>query len=164
MTETAPLDRPPPRRWTWWQVVLIVSLALNVLVGAAAVTRYFSHPRHERMTGVGYLHLIPKKFFADVGRPRREELLDHLKEHRDGFRDGRQKLKAVAENLAAALEAAPYDEARVRATLEEFSANGVGQIGLSAKAAQDFITRLTPEERVLLAQHIRERAKGGRRK
>ena len=116
------------------------------------------------MTGVSYLHLVPRKFFADIGRSRREELLAHVKEHRDRFREGHQKSKAVAEKLADALDAEPYDEARLRAVLDEFTANGVEQIGLGAKAAQDFIARLTPEERILLAKRIRERAKGGKRK
>ena len=164
MTDVVPVEPPAGRRWTWWQVLLVISLALNLLVGAAAATRFFHHPRPERLVGTSYLHLIPKKFFADLGQARREELLAHVKEHRDRFREGHQKSRAVAENLADALDAAPYDEARVRAVLDEFTGNGTNQIGIGAKAALDFVSRLTPEERILLAQRIRERAKGGKRK
>ncbi len=160
MTETAPVEQPTGRRWTWWQVLLIVSLALNIFVGAAAAARFFYHHPSERMTSVSYLHLVPRKFFADVGRARRDELLAHVKQYRERFREGHQKSRQVAENLADALDASPYDEARVRVALAEFTANGVDQIGTGAKAAQDFIARLSPEERVLLAQRIRERAKG----
>jgi len=164
MTDTTPVGQPVGRRWTWWQVLLVISLALNLFVAAAAATRFFYHPRSERMTGMSYLHLVPRKFFADLDRPRREELVAHVKEYRDRFREGREKSKAMAESLADALDAEPYDEARLRAALDQFSANGVDQIGLGAKAVQDFISRLTPEERVLLAKRIRERAKGGKRK
>jgi len=164
MTETPPADQPTGRRWTWWQVLLIVSLALNLLIGAAAATRFFYHPRHERMTGMSYLHLVPRKFFADLGSPRREELLGHIKEQRERFREGRRKSRQAAESLADALDAAPYDEARVRAALDQFTGNGVDQIGIGAKAALDLIARLSPEERIMLAKRIRERAKGGKRK
>ena len=161
MTETAPPNPPASRRWTWWHVLLIVSLALNLLVGAAAATRFFIHPPSERMVGMSYLQLVPRKFFADLDRPRREELLGHVRDYRDRFRDGQQKSRVVAESLADALDAAPYDEARVRAVLDQFTGNGVDQIGLGAKAALDFIASLSPDERILLAQRIRERAKGG---
>lgn len=164
MTEIAPANPPASRRWTWWHVLLIVSLALNLLVAAAAATRFFIHPPSERMVGMSYLQLVPRKFFADLDRPRREELLAQVRGYRDRFREGQQKSKAVAESLADALDAAPYDEARVGAVLDQFTGNGVDQIGLGAKAALDFIARLSPEERVLLAQRIRERAKGGKRK
>ncbi len=164
MTGAAPVEQPAGRRWSWWQVLLVVSLALNLLVAAAAATRFFYHPRSERMIGMSYLHLVPRKFFADLERPRREELVAHVKEHRDRFREGQRKSKAMAESLADALDAEPYDEARLRAALDQFSANGVDQIGLGARAAQDFIQHLTPEERILLAKRIRERATGGKRK
>ncbi len=164
MTELAPAEQPTGRRWTWWHAVLIASLALNVVVGAAAATRFFYHPHPERMVGMSYLHLVPRKFFADLDKPRREELVAHVRGYRDRFREGQQKSRAVAESLADALDAAPYDEARVRAVLDQFTGNGVDQIGIGTKAALDFITRLTPEERIQLAQRIRERAKGGKRK
>lgn len=164
MTETAPAEQPTGRRWTWWQALLVVSLALNLLVAAAAATRFFYHPRSERMIGMSYLHLVPRKFFGDLDRSRREELVAHVKEYRDRFREGREKSKAMAESLAGALDAEPYDEARLRAALDQFSANGVDQIGLGATAAREFISRLTPEERILLAKRIRERAEGGRKK
>lgn len=152
------------RRWSWWQVVLTVSLALNLLVGAAAATRFFVHPPSERMVGMSYLQLVPRKFLAGLDRARREELLGHIRGYRDSFREGQKKSRQVAESLADALDAAPYDEARVRAVLGEFTGNGVDQIGIGARAALDFIARLNPDERILLAQRIRERAKGGKRK
>jgi len=37
-------------------------------------------------------------------------------------------------------------------------------LGLGAEAALAFMQALTPEERQLLARHIRERAESGRRK
>ncbi|MBC8037604.1 MAG: periplasmic heavy metal sensor [Rhizobiales bacterium] len=152
------------RRWSWLHVLLIVSLGLNLLVAAAAATRFVYHPHPGRMAGMSYLHLIPRKFLADIDKPRREELLGYVKDHRDRFREGRQKSRAVAETLADALDATPYDEVRVRAVLDEFAGNGVDQIGLGTQAARDFISRLNPDERMKLAQRIRERAKGGKRK
>jgi uncharacterized membrane protein len=162
MSETGP-DTEAVRRWSWWQILLIVSLALNLLIGAAAATRFFTHSHPERMTGMSYLQLVPRKFLSELPHARREELLGQLRDDRDRFKDGQQKSRKVAESLADALDASPYDEARVRSVLDEFTGNGVDQINLGAKAALDFISRLSTEERILLAQRIRERAKGGRK-
>lgn len=162
MTETSN-GSPAVRRWNWWHVLLIVSLALNLLIGAAAATRHFIRPPTERMASTSYLQLVPRKFFAGLDRARREELLGQLREFRDRFREGQQKSRQVAGDLADALDAAPYEEARVRAVLNQFNANGAAQIALGGTAAMEFIRGLTPEERTRLAQRIRERAKGGRK-
>jgi uncharacterized membrane protein len=156
---TASAERRP-----WWNALLIASLALNLLFGGAVVTRFFMHGPVERMAGTSYLQLVPRKFFADLGRPRREELLGVLKNYRDRFRAGQQNSRVVAESLADALDATPYDEARLRAVVEAFGKNGSDLIGLGSQAALDFISRLSPEERNRLAETIRERAKGSRRK
>jgi uncharacterized membrane protein len=150
----------PKRRWriSWWSILLVVSLALNLLVGGAVAARFFFHPPIERLTGASYLQLVPRRFFIDMDRQRRDELLSLLRSYRDRFREGQKRTRDVAGSLADALDASPYDEAKVRTIVETFATNGSELLNLSTEAAMDFISRLTPEERARLAQRIRERA------
>jgi uncharacterized membrane protein len=155
-----PRSASPPSRW--WTVLLIVSLALNVLVGAATATRFFVKERTERVTGAGYIQLVPRKFLADLPRERRRELLAVFREFRDEFRDGRKAARESAAKLADALESEPYDAAAVQAVADEFARSGTGMIAHGTKAAVQFVGRLTPDERRQLALRIRERAAAGR--
>ena len=153
---------PAPRR-NWWKFLLIASLALNLLFAGAIVARFFVHDRMERMASISYLQLLPRKFFAGLDRQRRDELIAVLKPYRDKFRDGQQNARTLAEGLADALAAMPYDEARMRAVVGEFGNNGSGLIGLGSQATLEFVAKLSPEERQRLAQLIRERATVRRR-
>jgi uncharacterized membrane protein len=157
------VERPASRPSRWWTALLIVSLALNVLIGAATATRFFVKERTERVTGAGYVQLVPRKFLADLPRERRRELLAVFKQFRDEFRDGRRAARESAAKLADALEAEPYDAAAVKAVADEFARSGSGMIVHGVEAAVQFVARLTPEERKQLALRIRERAVAGRR-
>ncbi len=156
-------DRSAPRPRRWWTVLLIVSLAFNLLIGAATATRFFVKERIERVTGAGYIQLVPRKFLADLPGERRRELLAVFREFRDEFRDGRKAARDSAAKLADALDAEPYDEAAVKAVAGEFARSGGGMIAHGVEAAVQFVARLTPDERRQLALRIRERAAAGRR-
>ncbi|MBI2719372.1 MAG: periplasmic heavy metal sensor [Rhizobiales bacterium] len=149
---------PSGRRWSWWNLLLVVSLALNLLVAGAAVARFYFPPSPERMASLSYLQLIPRRFMLDVDRQRRETLLALLRDYRDRFRAGQQSSRAAAASLADALEAQPYDETKVRAVVDGFVRNGTDLLALGSQAAMEFIAKLTPEERADLARRIRERA------
>ncbi len=157
------VERPASRPSRWWTVLLIVSLAFNVLIGAATATRFFVKERTERVTGAGYIQMVPRKFLADLPRERRRELLAVFREFRDEFRDGRNAARESAAKLAGALEAEPYDAAAVKAVADEFARSGTGMIAHGVEATMQFVARLTPEERKQLALRIRERAAAGRR-
>jgi uncharacterized membrane protein len=152
------------RRWSWLNVLLVVSLALNLLVAAAATARYFHQPPRERMAGLSYLQLIPRRFLSEVGHERRKELTEGLRAYRERYRLGNQDARKLAVAVADALAAAPYDEARLRAAIDDFNRNGTTVLGLGAEAALAFMRELTDEERLALARHIRERAESGRRR
>ncbi len=154
--------RPASRPSRWLTILLIVSLAFNVLIGAAAATRFFVKERIERVTGAGYIQLVPRKFLADLPRERRRELLAVFREFRDEFRDGRKAARDTAAKLADVLEAEPYDTAAVKAVAGEFAQSGRGLIDHGVEAAVQFVGKLTPDERRQLALRIRERAAAGR--
>ena len=150
---------PPPHGWNIWRWVLVVSLALNLLLLAAGVTRFvMGPPRMGRLAQTSYLHMIPRHFLAGMERARRDDLLSLLRTYRDRFRDSQDASRAAADRLAAAMVAEPFDEAALRDAISEINRNGAEQVGLGTQAAQDFILQLTAGERKSLAYDIRQRA------
>jgi uncharacterized membrane protein len=154
---------PAPRRARWWMVLLIASLALNVATLAAIGARSFVNQRIERLVGPSYAQLVPRRFLADISKQRRDELRQILNSYRATFRDGREGLRAAAADLANVLETAPSDEAAITAKIDGFAEAGSAILADGAKVAKDMVAKLTPDERKLLGQRIRERA-GTKRK
>jgi uncharacterized membrane protein len=156
MTDASPAT-PPKSRRSWWGALLVASLALNLLIGGAVAARFIFPERIERMAGLNFAQLLPRRFFGDLSRERRRELLDILKTYRNGFRGGRQAMQAATLKIADALAAEPYDPKAAEAAIKGFTDIGNGIVADGAKAAMDVLNRLAPEERKLLAQRLRER-------
>jgi Spy/CpxP family protein refolding chaperone len=160
--ETTPAA--PRKPVNWLMVALIASLAVNLLVAGAAAARWYVGPPPDRYARLTQTQLIPRPFFRDLDRSRRLELLQVFKGQDKTIRDGRQAVKAQVAELAAALEAEPYDEARVKAAVAGFTAKSEALFVAGSDAAMTLIDKLTPEERKLMAQHLRARGEHGRAK
>ena len=162
--ETVSPAASPGSRSNWLKIVLVVSLAVNLLFIGGGVARYLTHGTPERMSGISQMQLIPRKFLGELDRPRRAELMSVFKQFAISFRDGRKAARDEVINLASALEAEPYDAAKVSAAVDAFSSKSLMLVEGGGKAAMVLIGKLTPGERRLLAKHIRLRDSGGRKK
>ena len=157
MTDSAPAAAPVRSRW--WSLLLIASLALNLLVGGMIAARFFWAERMGRFYGPSYTQLLPRKFIEDLDRDRRKEVLAILKSHRDRYNQGRESLSAAALQVSTALKSQPYDEVAVKTAVESFSKAGNEMVANGSSAVLDLIAKLTPEERAGLASRIEERAR-----
>lgn len=146
----------------WWTALLIASLALNLFIGAAIATRYFTHGGPQRFIGASYTQLIPRGFFAEMPSDRRKVLLDILKQYRKDFRADRESTESVAAKLADALVTEPYDVEKVKLVVSEFAGQSGKLAARGGDAALDIIALLTPGERKVLANAIRDRASRSR--
>lgn len=162
MSDTAPAPETPARRTNWLVVALVASLAVNLLVAGAAAARWYVGAGPERYARLTQSQLIPRNFFRDLDRSRRMELLGVLKAQDRQVRDGRRAVKAQVIELAAALETEPYDPARVKSAVEGFTARSEALFITGSEAAMAVIDQLTPEERKLMAMHLRNREDRGR--
>lgn len=162
MSDATP--QAPRKPINWLMVALIASLGLNLLVAGAAAARWYMGPPPERYARLTQAQLIPRLFFRDLDRSRRMELMAVLKADDRQIRDGRRAVKAQVIALADALEAEPYDPARVRAAVEGFTARSEALFLTGSSAALAVIGQLTPEERKMMAQHLRNREDRGRGK
>ena len=147
-----------PRRSKWWQALLVGSLAINLLIGGAVVTRFLTHDGPDRFMGASYAQLIPRRFFAEMPRDRRKVLLDILKRYRDDFRNDRDASEQVAAKLADTIVSEPYDVEKVKLVISEFADKNGKLAAKGGDAAFDILAVLTPDERQLLAKIIRDRA------
>lgn len=158
---TAPLDTPPQGRfanWPHWTMFLLVaSLAANLLVAGAIGRRYFAPERPDRWSGASFTQLLPRSFLSDLPEERRREYLDLLKSRRDAFRQSRQEMTAVAQRFADALARTPYNEAEVNAAIDDFTRLSTQMVDSGTLVTRQIVQKLTPEERALLAQAVRDR-------
>ena len=154
----------PAKSSRWWSALLIASLAINLLIGGAVVTRMLRHDGPERFIGASYAQLIPRRFLAAVPRERRRVLLDILKQYRNDFHDDRDASEAVAAKLADALVIEPYDVEKVKLVINEFAGMTGKLAARGGDAALDIITLLSADERRLLAEAIKDRANMGKPK
>ncbi len=154
----------PAQRSRWWTALLIGSLAINLLIGGAVVTRVLMRDAPERLMGASYAQLIPRHFFMELPRDRRRVLLDILKQYRPDFKDDRDATEQVAAKLADAIVAEPYDVEKVRLVINEFADRSRDLAGRGGDAALDILAALTPDERLILADAIRDRADRGKPK
>jgi uncharacterized membrane protein len=138
----------------WLKLALIASVALNLVFVGAGVTRYFMSGPAERMSMGSQMQLFPRKFFAELERPRRAELLRVFRGYDPAFREGRAAARAQIKVLAAALAAEPYDSGKVQAAVEGFTARSESLAQSGGAAALTLIGKLSPEERKLLAQQL----------
>ena len=154
----------PRRRIPWLKLLLVVSLAGNLLFIGGGIARYYTYGPPERMKQTSQMQFFPHRFFGELDRSRRLELLQVFKDYGPVFDDGRKAARAEVVNLAAALEADPYDPAKVKAAVDAFTAASGDLVAAGGQAALTLIASLTPDERNLLAHHIRMREDANRHK
>jgi uncharacterized membrane protein len=153
----------PVLRSKWWTVLLVLSLMANLLIAGAIVGRIIHMREFGGSMKGSVVQLIPRTFFKQLPDARQKELLTMLRENRDEFKTMREASSEAALDLATALENQTYDAAAVKASIEKFVA---GRETMATKASAlviDFVDKLTPAEKKLLADAIRDRSARGRK-
>jgi len=151
-------------RGGWLSALLIVSLAFNLFVLGAVIAHHIWDRHHgDRINGPGFTQLLPHRFFAELSDSRRDELVKLIRQHRHEFGRGRAKLRQAARAVADALEAEPFDQAKLDQALQDFAKTGHALIDMGASVAQDVVSHLTPAERKKLAERLKLRSRAGSR-
>ena len=160
------MREPGKHRWPW--VLLIVSLAFNLLiVGGVAgmLARHYGmmkfaglsdgphHPPSRLHMGrPGLLLRAANRLLRRLPPPRRRQLFQIIRPHRQAIREATRAVAAARLRLARALEARPHEEQRIMAALRELK-----QAELRARAAvmalnEAFVLALDEQERARLAR------------
>lgn len=110
-------DGAKTRKWSWTRVLLVVSLALNLLVAGAVAGAFLSggkdrggDRRAESRLPMGpYARAFPKEDRAELRRA--------FEARKPWFDEQRTALRGAAEELVQVLRAEPFDPVALRAVL-----------------------------------------------
>lgn len=150
-------DAIPHLRSRWWTVLLIVSLGINLLIAGVVAGRMLGGPPGG-MILQGFGQLVPRKFFGDLPHERRQELMALIRDNRDEFKAMRDQALATALKLADVLDDANYDPEKAKAVIAEFTTGANSLAARGGAVSMALLDKLTPDERILLANAIRDRA------
>ena len=146
----------PHLRSRWWTVLLIASLGVNLLIAGVVAGRMFDGPPGPRIPQ-GFGQLVPRKFFGDLPQERRQQLMALIRDNRDEFKAMREQAQATALKLADVLNDANYDPEKAKVVIAEFTTGANSLAARGGAVSMALLDKLTPEERVLLANAIRDR-------
>jgi uncharacterized membrane protein len=168
MTENTPIKQRfnwlPQLRSRWWSVLLGLSLMLNFLVGGIMFGDKWGGGRIERLAGASYVQLIPRSFFRDLSHDRRNELMQIVRESRDDLRGLRTQFEGTGLKLAEVLEKDTYSAEELKQTVLAFSTGTESLAARGGDVVIKIVSQLTPDERKLLAQAIRQRNASGKKR
>jgi hypothetical protein len=144
----------------WWKALFVVSLMLNLaVVGMIVGAKLQGFGPGDRLMGASYVQLIPRKFFHDLTRDRRNELMKFVRDNRDDFRSLRAAADGTSLKLADALERETFSLDEVKSTVNEFATGTQSLAARGGDVVVKIVEQLTPEERKDLAAAIRARGK-----
>lgn len=156
--DSAPPAPPSSRsRRRWLVPLLVASIAVNLVVVGAGFSGWF-WPHHGERGGMHRsADLMPRSFFAELDRERRDELAEVFRVRRSEYRGQRRALRDAAAAFADALEREPYDPLLAQSAIAEHAARSDRLVDLGAAITGELLETLTSEERRELAEAVRDR-------
>ncbi len=152
MDTNAPAPRRAPR---WMKILLGVSLAVNVLIIAAAGGLALRHGASHG--GVGFRDI--RSFARFVPEEKRDDARVVLEQHQEEYRAAIDQMKAARRNVAEVFAADPYDPAALEQALAELRAASSATRSLAHGAMIEIGADLTAEERADVIEKFRERGR-----
>jgi Spy/CpxP family protein refolding chaperone len=144
--------------------LLVASVAVNLVIVGAAVSGQVWPDRDGRKSSHRSADLMPRSFFRALDDARREELVEVFRARKVEWREERGALSDAAAALADALESEPFDAPQAQSAIADHAARSHQLVELGAAVAADLVEALTPEERLELAQAIRQRIEEDRQR
>jgi uncharacterized membrane protein len=134
----------------WVKVVLVLSLAANLLVAGMMLGAVMGRDRHfdrgETRTGMPR-EFVRTPFLAALDPDDRRAVGRALMRDAGPLRENRAELRERFERLLAALRAEPFDRAAVEALLEEQRLAGARRLEIAEVVLLDHLEALPPEGR-----------------
>ncbi len=141
-----------------WTVLLGLSLMANLLIGGLILGHRFGSGGPDRFANTNMIQLVPRSFLMELPRDRRRELLKIVREGMKEIGGIRAGSSALALKLADVIEKPELNSVELSAAIDAFATGNESIAAKSAVLSKNVLTKLSPEERTLLATAIRERA------
>jgi len=148
--------RTKRRKPCWKEVVLVISLGLNILVIgliAGAFLREGKPIGFRPDRNIAALGLRP--YYRALDKKDRVELRKSARAQQGGFRSGAKVMRAALLVVADRLEAEPFDLGAVKAELTSQADVIAGNISFGHKLLLEQISGMTREERKKMADNLR---------
>lgn len=142
----------------FWRICLLVSLMVNLVVLGLMLGHRYRHNPMDRMSAANYMQFVPPRFFADLPRERRQELVEAFRSNRPDFEKLRQQSLGNAEKVAAELVKPDFDAGHIASLIDSFTTGPDSVAAKGGSVLKDFYTKLSPDERTLLAKAITDNA------
>ena len=146
MTDQTPKAKPTKRPRNWTKILLIVSLAFNLLIVAAVTGAFFKNEkrygRHLDRASMGlgaYILALPE--------PAQNEIMSIIGKGSDDRRKFRQTMWQSRKNLVAALQAKPFSAEAVKAAMDDQRSGALNRTTKIQDAYLDAVTNMSEEER-----------------
>ncbi len=140
------------------RVLLFVSLALNLLIAGAVVgallQRADSRPPAADNAGIALRDLGYGAFGRALSKPDRKELSRAIRQSAREFSANRREIRAQTRLMLKALQADPYDPARVRDIAQNLQARLAERQQIAQQLLLGHINQMTPEERKVYVRRL----------
>ena len=151
MAETP--DPPGKKRFAWGRVLLIGSLALNLLVvGLVAGALLSGGPPGDRNPALRALGYGP--FLQALPRADRAAMAEAFKEKAGSFRENRRELRREFDRFLELLRADPLDADALRAAIDRQRARISERQALGSALLVDRIVAMSAEDRAAYADKL----------
>ena len=159
MPKDDPVTDAPPASPRWMRILLVVSLALNLLIAGAVVgmvLRGGPSPVGVRDVGIGpFAAALSPEDRAAL----RRDFIARTTESGTSRRDRREAMRA----LLAALRAEPFDPGALRAVLSRVSDRMSGRLDLGLSLIEGRIATMADADRQAFADRLERELRRGRR-
>ena len=151
-----------PARWPRWaKILLVVSLALNLLIIGAAATRYYfvAYGHDESTMGnlarAGAMHRAGMALMWRLPRERRNQLRQFAMSRRMGMQQNFTAIANARLKLAEIIEKRPFDQAAFDKAFAVVKKAEAAAHDAGLKLTRDFIARLSDDERAIYVQMLK---------
>ncbi len=157
MTELEQTEASKPTRSPlWMRILLLASLAVNLLIVGVVVGTVTSSPgdpeRGERLRGAR--DLAPPPFVLAIEREDRRALLRSLREATDSEGRDRAQVRADLQSILEALRSDSFEPDAVRSLLGAERSRSRTRQEAGEDLLVDYLTALSPEERRAYADRL----------
>ncbi len=145
-----------------YRYVLLLSLALNLGLGAALVAIHWHHPTGESIAGERRWARIPnpRMLAGALDEADRKILLQVVETHRDQLGERFRPLGGARRELAEALRAEPFDPAAMQRAFDQMRESESGTAEAMHAFMLELATRVSPAGRQRIADQL-ERGRHG---
>lgn len=155
---------PPRRRGLWWKLLLVVSLAINLMIAGIVAGWIFSKGPPSRMPADGdraARSLGVEPFVRALEPDDRRALLDDYRRESETLRENRRELRDRFERLLTAIAADPYDAEAVRTVMADQRVAAARRQEVGERLLLNRLEAMSADERRAFVDRLRE---GVRRK